>query len=135
MDFISLTFLSKSENIKIARSIIQNFLSQKNLNEQDIFDTELAVNEAIANVIEHTYNFEKDKIIKMTLKWIEPNTLEVYLRDFGPKVDPSNVKPRKLEEIRPGGLGVYIIKKVFNVMEFRNVENGNLLFLSKEYEI
>ncbi|HCF37595.1 MAG TPA: ATP-binding protein, partial [Thermosipho africanus] len=45
MDIISITFLSKSENIKIARSVVQKFLSQKAVNEQDIFDTELAVNE------------------------------------------------------------------------------------------
>ncbi|OOC42066.1 anti-sigma regulatory factor [Thermosipho sp. 1074] len=135
MDFISLTFFSRSENIKIARSVIQNFLAQKGIKEQDIFDTELAVNEAIANVIEHTYKFQRDKTIIMTLKWLEPNILEVYLRDFGEKVDPAKVKPRKLEEIRPGGLGVYIIKKIFNKMEFKDVENGNLLYLLKEYEI
>ncbi|ANQ54227.1 serine/threonine protein kinase [Thermosipho sp. 1063] len=135
MDFISLTFFSRSENIKIARSVIQNFLAQKGIKEQDIFDTELAVNEAIANVIEHTYKFQRDKTIIMTLKWLEPNILEVYLRDFGEKVDPTKVKPRKLEEIRPGGLGVYIIKKIFNKMEFKDVENGNLLYLLKKYEI
>ncbi|ONN26670.1 anti-sigma regulatory factor [Thermosipho affectus] len=135
MDFISLTFFSRSENIKIARSVIQNFLAQKGIKEQDIFDTELAVNEAIANVIEHTYKFQRDKTIIMTLKWLEPNILEVYLRDFGEKVDPAKVKPRKLEEIRPGGLGVYIIKKIFNKMEFKDVENGNLLYLLKKYEI
>ncbi|RDI92140.1 serine phosphatase RsbU [Thermosipho africanus Ob7] len=135
MDIISITFLSKSENIKIARSVVQKFLSQKAVNEQDIFDTELAVNEAIANIIEHTYKFEKDKIIKMTLKWTEPNVLEIYLRDFGPKVDPSKVKPRPLEEIRPGGLGIYIIQKIFDVMEFKDVSCGNLLLLKKEYNI
>lgn len=134
-DIISLIFYSKSENIKIARSVIRAFLSQKSINEQDIFDTELAINEAIANIIEHTYKFDKNKIIKMTLRWIKPNKIDIYLRDFGPKVDPSKVKPRPLDEIRPGGLGVHIIRKIFDKMEFKDVNCGNLLILEKEYKL
>ncbi|WP_448375572.1 ATP-binding protein [Fervidobacterium sp.] len=123
-----------TENIKLARVIIHTFLTFRGVFDKDIFDTELAINEAIANIIQHTYKGEP-KYVVMTLNWIEPNEMEVLLRDFGPKVDPSKIKSRELDDIRPGGLGVYIIKRIFEVMEFRDVAEGNLLYLKRSFII
>jgi len=102
--------------------------------DKDIFDTELAVSEALANIIQHTYK-GAPKYIVMTAVWVEPDTLEVLLRDFGPKVDVTKVKSRNLDDVRPGGLGVYIIKKIFDIMEFKDVQGGNLLYLRKSFLI
>ncbi|MEJ5257094.1 MAG: ATP-binding protein [Fervidobacterium sp.] len=131
---VTISFSGLTENIKLARVVIHTFLSFRNVFDKDIFDTELAINEAIANIIQHTYNGDPKYII-MTLNWIEPNTLEVILRDFGPKVDPSKIRSRDLNDIRPGGLGVYIIQRIFEVMEFRNVKEGNLLYLKRSFLI
>jgi len=129
---VTISFSGLTENIKLARVVIHTFLALRGVFDKDIFDTELAINEAIANVIQHTYKGDP-KYIVMTLNWIEPNELEVLLRDFGPKVDPSKIKSRELDDIRPGGLGVYIIKRIFDVMEFKNVAEGNLLYLKRAF--
>lgn len=129
---ITISFAGLTENIKIARAVIHTFLTFRGVFDKDIFDTELAVNEAIANIIQHTYKGEP-KYIVMTMKWIEPSTLEVLLRDFGPKVDVSKIKSRELDDVRPGGLGVYIIKRIFEEMEFREVSFGNLLYLKRSF--
>ncbi len=134
-DCITLSFKAKKENVRIVRAVVRNFLVLKGVYEQDIFDSELAIDEAVANIIEHTYNYDESKVIIMTLVW-ENNEMEVILRDFGEKVDPGKVKPRDLNDIREGGLGVYIIKKIFDVMEWKNIEGpGNLLYLRKKYQI
>ncbi len=129
---VTTSFSGLTENIKLARVVIHTFLTFRGVFDKDIFDTELAINEAIANIIQHTYKGDP-KYIVMTLNWIEPNELEVLLRDFGPKVDPSKIKSRELDDIRPGGLGVYIIKRIFDVMEFKNVAEGNLLYLKRAF--
>ncbi len=132
---MTLHFHAKKENVRIVRALVRNFLLLRGVFEQDIFDTELAVDEAVANVIEHTYNYDETKIIIFTMVW-DGNSLEVLLRDFGPKVDPSKVKPRPLEEIREGGLGVYIIQKIFDEMYWKEIEGpGNLLYLKKVYKV
>ncbi|RKX39631.1 MAG: hypothetical protein DRP20_00320, partial [Thermotogae bacterium] len=60
----------------------------------DIFDTELAIDEAIANVITHTYDNDPTKYVLMTLKWEYATTkLSVLIRDFGPSVNPAVLKP------------------------------------------
>uniref|UniRef100_A0A7C4RYB3 ATP-binding protein n=1 Tax=Fervidobacterium pennivorans TaxID=93466 RepID=A0A7C4RYB3_FERPE len=131
---VTISFRALTENIKLARVVIHTFLTFRGVFDKDIFDTELAVNEAIANIIQHTYKGEPNYIV-MTLNWIEPDTLEVLLRDFGPKVDPTKIKPRDLDDIRPGGLGVYIIQRIFDITEFRNVSHGNLLYLKRFFLI
>jgi len=136
MEVITISFPARSENIRLARAVVKNFLLLKKVFEEDIFDTELALDEAVSNIIVHTYKNDENKYIIMTLVWKkELNELEILLRDFGPKVDPSKVKPRPLEEIKPGGLGVYIIQKIFDVMKFKDVDIGNLLILKKKYKI
>lgn len=131
---ITISFPGLVENIKIARSMLHVFLTLRGVFDKDIFDTELAINEAIANIIQHTYKGEPNYII-MTINWKQPDILEVLLRDFGPKVDPEKIRSRELDDVRPGGLGVYIIKHIFETMEFRDVSEGNLLYLKKKYLI
>ncbi len=131
---VTISFSALTENIKIARAVIHTFLTFRGVFDKDIFDTELAVNEAIANIIQHTYKGDP-KYVVMTLRWTDPNILEVLLRDFGPKVDVSKVKPRDLDDIRPGGLGVYIIQRIFETMEFKDVADGNLLYLRRTFLI
>ncbi len=132
---ITLSFAARKENVRIVRAIVRNFLLLRGAFEQDIFDTELALDEAVANIIEHTYKCDPSKYIIMTLIWND-GALEVLLRDFGEKVNPSRVKPRPLDEIREGGLGVYIIKKVFEIVEWKEeVTNGNLLYMRRNYKI
>jgi len=136
MEVISISFPAKAENIRIARAVVRNFLLLKKVFEEDIFDTELALDEAVSNIIVHTYKKDESKYIIMTLMWKdEMKELEILLRDFGPKVDPSKIKPRPLEEVKPGGLGVYIIQKIFDVMKFKDVDVGNLLILKKKYQV
>ncbi len=130
-----ISFHAKKENVRITRAVVRNFLLLRGVFEQDIFDTELALDEAVANVIEHTYQYDESKIMTLTLIWNTSGILEVLIRDFGPKVDPSKIKSRPLEELKEGGLGVYIIRKIFDVMEWRDVNNGNLLYLKKSYSI
>ncbi|MGC8821064.1 MAG: ATP-binding protein [Fervidobacterium sp.] len=131
---VTISFPGLVENIKMVRAVLHTFLSFRGAFDKDIFDTELAINEAIANIIQHTYKGEP-KYIVMTMNWKDPNELEILLRDFGPRVDPSKIKSRDLDDIRPGGLGVYIIQRIFDVMEFKDVKEGNLLFLKKKYLI
>ncbi len=127
-----LTFDGYIENIKVARAVVHTFLLLRGVYEKDIFDTELGLNEAIANIIQHTYKGEPGKI-EMHLNWKDPNKLSIILRDYGPKVDPTKIKPRDLEDIRPGGLGVYLIRNIFEKMEFEDIELGNKLVLEKRF--
>jgi anti-sigma regulatory factor (Ser/Thr protein kinase) len=46
-------------------------------------------------------------------------------------VDPAKMQGRKLDEIKPGGLGLHFIRQSMDVVEFKRERDVNLLRLIK----
>jgi sigma-B regulation protein RsbU (phosphoserine phosphatase) len=55
------------------------------------------------------------------------------LRDFAHTVDPNLIKPRDLDDLRPGGLGTHFMQEVMDEVTFMPPpqEGGNLLKMKK----
>jgi anti-sigma regulatory factor (Ser/Thr protein kinase) len=53
------------------------------------------------------------------------------MRDYGPNVDPAQLQGRSLEDIKPGGLGLHLLKCVFSVVEHIPQPDGNEWHLAK----
>ena len=66
----------------------------------------------------------------------EAEALVFSLLDFAPRVDPAKVKPRDLDDIRPGGLGTHLIQEVMDSAEFVEPPPGcgNLLRMVKRID-
>ena len=89
----------------------------------------LAVDEACANVLKYAYRGKADKLIVVRYK-VDDERFEVIIEDSGIKADPGVIMGRRLEEVRPGGLGVHFIKRCFDVFEFDGKKKiGNRLRL------
>jgi serine/threonine-protein kinase RsbW len=89
----------------------------------------LAVDEACANVIKYAYggNVHKRIVVRYT---VHRGRFEVVIEDSGVKADPEAIAGRALEEVRPGGLGVHLIKRCFDIFEFEGKKKkGNRLRL------
>lgn len=96
-------------------------------------DLTMAVDEACQNVIRHAYSGwdEPGDIVVDFIK--ENSNLVVHLMDFAEPVDPDKVKSRDLDDVRPGGLGVHLIKSVTDEAIFVEPPPGvgNLFKLTK----
>lgn len=129
------TFNSRIDNIRVIRASLKTFLKLKKISDADIFDTELAVNEALANVIEHTYKYVPEEFIIMRLLWDENERACVFeIQDRGTPVDTSQIKSRELDDLQDHGLGIYLMQNIMDVVEFRSIKNGNILYMKKKYE-
>jgi sigma-B regulation protein RsbU (phosphoserine phosphatase) len=95
----------------------------------------LAVDEALQNVIRHGYEFDPDGEIEITLQR-EGNRIIFLIRDHAKIVDPTRIKPRKLDDIRPGGLGTHFIREVMDEVEFLEPpkDGGNLLKMVRKID-
>ena len=95
-------------------------------------DVVLAVDEACQNVIRHAYCGDPGGAIELEIQRCGED-LVVSLRDFAPEVDPAEVKPRDLDEIRPGGLGTHLIREMMDSADFVRPESGggNMLRMVK----
>jgi serine/threonine-protein kinase RsbW len=55
------------------------------------------------------------------------------LRDYGRSCDPKYIRSRDLEDIRPGGVGVHIIRQVFDYVKYEPRRRGTRLVLEKKF--
>lgn len=96
-----------------------------------------AVNEALTNIMRHAYGGKPDQPIEVRCVRIPPRRgagghgFEVLLSDRGPAVDPAKLRGRRLDEIKPGGLGLHFIRQSMDVVEFTRARGTNQLRLRK----
>jgi anti-sigma regulatory factor (Ser/Thr protein kinase) len=57
--------------------------------------------------------------------------VEILLFDCGPAVDTTKIEPRPLDEIRPGGLGLHIIRGSMDSVQYKRAGRLNRLRLVK----
>lgn len=95
----------------------------------------LAVDEALANVISHGYGGPCDKPIDIAIeqvKWEGRAAISITVRDFGRQVDPSAICGRDLDDVRPGGLGVHIMRTVMDDVSYAPAEGGGMQLVMKK---
>ena len=95
-------------------------------------DVVIAVDEACQNIIRHAYAGCSDGEIVLEIERAG-DELVVSLRDFAAPVDPSRVRPRDLDDVRPGGLGTHLIREVMDGAGFAPAPpgGGNLFRMRK----
>ena len=123
---MKLEIKSDPANLKIVRRNIESFCIEREIG-VDVFNVKLAVDEALQNIIRYAYNFDKTKNIIINFEKVSKSSLKVELRDFGTKVSTSQIKPRELDDVRPGGLGIHFIKSIVKGMSYEHKEDGGTL--------
>ena len=97
-----------------------------------------AVDEAITNIIRHAYHGQTGRPIDASFRSIrvrrdgaQKNALEILLEDQGVRVDRAKLQGRRLDDVRPGGLGLHFIRQSMDIVEFRHSKGKNRLRLVK----
>ena len=54
------------------------------------------------------------------------------LRDYGRSCDPRRIRSRELSDVRPGGVGVHIIRQVFDNVKYEPCRRGTRLVLERD---
>lgn len=97
-----------------------------------------AVDEALTNIIRHTYGGRADQPIEVLFRSVQRQAdpesavgLEILLCDRGPAINPEQMCLRALEEVRPGGLGLHFIQQSMDIVEYNRVNGTNCLRLVK----
>jgi anti-sigma regulatory factor (Ser/Thr protein kinase) len=117
--------------MKQLRRLVGEAAEQAGFLHNDRDDIVMAVNEAFANIIKHAYHFDPDREVRMVISCTEA-ALVLELHDDAECIDRNAVKHRSLDDISPGGLGVYFIRQIMDETEFLDREGkGNILRMVK----
>lgn len=122
----------QADNLSEIRQALTEFLTPIHVTEKVKTQIVLAMDEACANVIRHAYG-GKGGPAALFCSWRE-NELNVQLDDEGAGEIP-NLPGKRNTEIRPGGLGLYILKDVMDEIRFESKKTGGCrLSLKKKLE-
>jgi anti-sigma regulatory factor (Ser/Thr protein kinase) len=115
----------------VVRDVVARFCDLVECSEEDQRRIVLAVDEACSNIIKHTYLGDSCRTIDVSCSG-DTERIEIVLRDCGPPVDIKRVRPRNLDEVRPGGLGTHFIRSIMDEVEYGYEEGcGNVLRMVK----
>jgi anti-sigma regulatory factor (Ser/Thr protein kinase) len=98
---------------------------------------DLAIEELFTNMVKYSPEGENDILIQLEK---QQHHLEVRLTDFDverfdPTQAPDVAIDAPLEKRRPGGLGLHLVKKLFDSMEYEYIDRQSRIFLKKNLEV
>lgn len=132
LESIHFSIKSHPENLKVIRKEMKEILSKTELSKEDSGCIILAIDEACSNIIKHGYKNDYNQKIDLNIK-LETNLLTISIIDNGISFDKNSIETRDIDEIKPGGLGIYIITQVMDRVEYtRTPEGFNKIKMVKE---
>ena len=128
-------FFVNSSSLKDVRSFSREVFDKLQL-DQDLKDElVLAIAEAAQNIVKHAYKDNEDNSDKMEITIsLKDGELEIGFFDKGRAVDQNNVRHRKIDDVKPGGLGTFFIQQIMDAVVFKEGEKPwiNHLVLTKK---
>jgi anti-sigma regulatory factor (Ser/Thr protein kinase) len=125
---LQLEMYSQARFLAGARSLVSNVAQRIGFSQHQCGQMSLAVDEALCNIIKHGYDRSPDGRIWMRI-WAldgEPPGIKIVLEDRARQVSIDSIKSRDLADIRPGGLGVFIIAEIMDEVHYEHREGGGM---------
>ena len=123
------------ESLKDFRDFLKEHCSRyPGVNQETLYDIQLAVDEACTNIITHGYADMDPGSIILDLE-MTPEKLTICLTDFGHSFEPDSTPTpdvqAPIEERELGGFGLFFIQQSVDQMDYRVTEDGNTMILTK----
>lgn len=132
MRLLELRFPADPARLKMVREQVQQAAGRLDCTKKLVSDLTIAVNEACMNIMEHAYKGDRSGEIVLEIN-NNGAEIEVLLTDFAAPVDLASIKPRALDEVRPGGLGTHFMQALMDECDYRHLQGqaGNVLRMTK----
>ncbi len=112
---------SDTKSLEVVADFIEKILKEKKIKYRIIEEILVAIDEAVTNIIEHSYKGQKGKYIKVLLK-VTLDKIIVSIFDKGPAFEPKKIPSptfsKDMDKLTPGGLGLFLMKKFMDEVTF-----------------
>jgi serine/threonine-protein kinase RsbW len=123
-------FASHPANLWLVRHCVRQFLQNHAFTIREVDLMVLGVDEACTNIIRHAYHLAEDQLICLSLE-THREGVRFRLRDYGDGFDGAQLMSQSLDKLRPGGLGMHLIRHAFDRVDYSLKRKGTLLVLTK----
>jgi anti-sigma regulatory factor (Ser/Thr protein kinase) len=106
------------------------FLEGQGVDAQAVYRINLALEEMVTNIIKYGYDAPGRRKIEVTLDVGAKEVAAVIIDDghgFNPVLHEPKPPAGKLEDREIGGLGIHLIKRLLDRMDYRREEGRNIL--------
>ena len=134
-----LRFTLKNRVAEIARlgERLGEFAAVHQLAPSVLYDLNVALEEAVTNIISHGYADHREHEILVRIR-VESGEVIAEVKDdaeaFNPLTTPDADVTTPLDERTVGGLGIHLMRKLMDRIEYQRLEDGNLLIMKKNIE-
>jgi anti-sigma regulatory factor (Ser/Thr protein kinase) len=117
----TMQFTARFEYLDEIRDFVGDIAQSGGFNDKDVYNIQLATDEAASNIIEHAYENVSDGLLEISCE-LRKDVITIILVDHGEAFDPSvvplpNLKA-DLSERKIGGLGLYLMRKLMDDVHY-----------------
>jgi anti-sigma regulatory factor (Ser/Thr protein kinase) len=120
--------------LPILRNFISRLASRYKFSKSEVNALTISVDEACTNIIKHGYQYIRSGSITMNVQ-VRNDKLVVELIDYGACFDPNQVNDPNISHYvqvrKKGGLGIFIMKKFLDDIQYIRSGQANILRLIK----
>lgn len=133
---MNVQFTAKFEYLDEIREFVGEIARDGGFGAKDVYNIQLATDEAASNIIEHAYEGVSDGILELSCGMLD-DTIKIVLTDHGEPFDPGSIPmpdlKADLSERKIGGLGIFLMRKLMDDVHYESYpeKNSNTLTMIK----
>jgi len=132
----SVQFPAKFDYLDEIRDFVGEIARKGGFGSKEIYNIQLATDEAASNIIEHAYEGVNNGVLELSCG-MQGSTIVIVLVDHGEPFDPSEIPmpdlKADLSERKIGGLGIFLMRKLMDEVRYDSQpgKNSNTLTMVK----
>jgi serine/threonine-protein kinase RsbW len=128
-------FAAKFEFLDEIREFVGAIARENGFSDKDVYNIQLAADEAASNIIEHAYEGVTDGALEISCT-AQGNAITLVMVDHGESFDPADVPApdltADLSDRKIGGLGIYLMRTLMDEVRYEsNSPKSNTLTMVK----
>ena len=125
---------NKVEEITRMSAFLEEICEELNISMENAFNINLAIEEAVTNVIMYAYPKGEEHDFTLSVRHIDDRLIFKLIdsgEEFDPTVQPDADVSLSLDKRPIGGLGIFLIRKIMKTVKYRRVDGKNVLTMVK----
>ena len=120
---VKMTFPNKLSYSYMVQSFVREIAKSVGFSGNELEQIELAIEESVSNIMIHASD-EENLTFDIICEKI-PGGIKIVLKEMGIPFDPEQIKKyeltKNLDDMSTSGLGIYLIQKMMDELQFRNL--------------
>jgi len=112
-----LVIAARLENLEGVRRWMTEVLESLGFSQQQVFEVNVAMAEALTNVIRHAYGGPSDQRIIVEASWTD-DRITICIQDFGQRFDPARHGTPDLDRPAEGGYGIFLMRRFMDEVTY-----------------